>query len=146
MANGTFEESAYNLVKTLSHEPWVDSANCRESDPEIFFSNDWRHRARAKTLCDTCPVVDDCLKFATENRIDIGIWGGTHPNERLTGKRRRSKQLNISNVIVPDECRNKHNLRNLKNVGVAQGRWRCLVCHRENVRRHSERKKAREVA
>lgn len=134
-------EPAYNLIRALQHESWVDSANCRGSDPGIFFSNNWKDRIKAFSLCDNCSVVDDCLEFATENRIDVGIWGGSHPGERSTGKKRRPRQQNISTIGVPDECRHGHDLRNLRNVGIVQGRWRCLACHREAVRKHNERKR-----
>lgn len=36
----------------------------------------------AKSLCANCDVIDQCLKFAIDNNIQHGIWGGTTPEER----------------------------------------------------------------
>jgi hypothetical protein len=30
----------------------------------------------ARTICQSCPVQRECLRFAMENGIDAGIWGG----------------------------------------------------------------------
>jgi WhiB family redox-sensing transcriptional regulator len=38
--------------------------------------------AKAKAICGRCPVTEQCLRFALENNIEFGIFGGTTPNER----------------------------------------------------------------
>lgn len=45
---------------------------------------------QAKTLCDGCPVMTQCLAYALNNGEDEGIWGGTTPKERASILRRRN--------------------------------------------------------
>ncbi|HET6987006.1 MAG TPA: WhiB family transcriptional regulator, partial [Kribbella sp.] len=45
----------------------------------------------AKQVCDRCPVVDICLKWALETGQDAGVWGGLSEEERRAMKRRRSR-------------------------------------------------------
>jgi Transcription factor WhiB len=32
---------------------------------------------KAKLICQTCPVIAECLAFALSNRENYGVWGGT---------------------------------------------------------------------
>jgi WhiB family redox-sensing transcriptional regulator len=47
--------------------------------------------ARAKAICQQCPVSDDCLFHALEFPETAGIWGGLTDLERgrLLGKRQK---------------------------------------------------------
>lgn len=47
----------------------------------------------AKSLCESCDVIDRCLKFAIDNRISHGIWGGTTPEERKNLLNQKEVQL-----------------------------------------------------
>ena len=38
--------------------------------------------AKAKAICDTCPVAKECLDFALSEDIEFGIFGGATPQER----------------------------------------------------------------
>lgn len=38
--------------------------------------------SQARLLCAKCPVRDECLKFAIENCIGHGMYGGQPPRER----------------------------------------------------------------
>jgi WhiB family redox-sensing transcriptional regulator len=60
-----------------------------ESIPIIFFPDDisdpdLRQSATkaAKTLCKSCPLVQECLTYALESNQRHGIWGATEPHER----------------------------------------------------------------
>ncbi len=44
--------------------------------PEIFFSEEDFEIAKAKELCRGCPVKDRCLRQATEDKEQFGVWGG----------------------------------------------------------------------
>ena len=79
----------------LDLESWREGGICFDrSDVSFFPSPDDRPGIiRAKALCASCPVVDDCLAFALEtNQID-GIWGGTTPAERVKFRRRWLRDL-----------------------------------------------------
>lgn len=63
---------------------WREGAACH-AVPEISFfpaPDDLGAVSLAKSLCNTCPVVDECLAFAIETRQPDGIWGGMTPKER----------------------------------------------------------------
>jgi WhiB family redox-sensing transcriptional regulator len=68
---------------------WQYRGACREVDPETFYSPESergpRRRAReaaAKSLCDRCPVVAECLRHALDVREPYGVWGGLNATER----------------------------------------------------------------
>ena len=45
----------------------------------------------AKSVCRTCPVVEDCLAWALESGQDAGVWGGLSEDERRALKRRNQR-------------------------------------------------------
>lgn len=70
---------------------WVDEAACAEAPDRFFFppeldelSKSWQEflYSIGKTYCEHCPVRDDCLLYALENRETWGLWGGLTPKER----------------------------------------------------------------
>jgi WhiB family transcriptional regulator, redox-sensing transcriptional regulator len=67
---------------------WEDKARCRQYDPEIFFAPRARAERKAKTICGRCPVMNDCLDFALQARVEFGIWGGMNGKERKSLLRR----------------------------------------------------------
>lgn len=71
---------------------WRDNASCRDQDPELFFSVGEGASARAqddeaKSVCDRCPVVAECLDWAIDAGVDDGIWGAMTPAERRAFKK-----------------------------------------------------------
>jgi WhiB family transcriptional regulator, redox-sensing transcriptional regulator len=57
--------------------------------PELWFPDDIpdpKLRAvatkTAKSLCRSCPILDDCFAYALETNQRHGIWGATEPHER----------------------------------------------------------------
>ncbi|OQO89862.1 WhiB family transcriptional regulator [Saccharomonospora piscinae] len=66
---------------------WRSSAACRDEDPELFFPvSDMgpgaQQAARAKAVCARCPVRQECLRYAVDNGLDHGIFGGLTERER----------------------------------------------------------------
>jgi WhiB family redox-sensing transcriptional regulator len=64
-------------------------ANNEEVGPDDFFPAPRGFTAdnkKARALCKVCPGIEDCLKFALDNNIVFGIWGGTVYRERLAIK------------------------------------------------------------
>jgi WhiB family transcriptional regulator, redox-sensing transcriptional regulator len=68
-------------------------ARCAEPGVDwtaIFFSEDLYDIARAKHLCRTCPVREQCLAGATARREPWGVWGGELlANGRVVAQKRR---------------------------------------------------------
>jgi WhiB family redox-sensing transcriptional regulator len=71
-------------------ELWQAKAACRGPNTTIFFpppqferkdDKEARER-RAKSICGSCPVREDCLDYALRIREPHGIWGGLNEAER----------------------------------------------------------------
>lgn len=62
----------------MTSHAWRDDAACLTSDPEIFFPDpsDVETALKAKAVCDSCPVISECRRFAIRTRQRDGIWGG----------------------------------------------------------------------
>lgn len=77
---------------------WMKDAACAkpEVDPDLFFpvSNNWEKERveKAKSICLTCPVVEQCLSYALENDETYGIWGGLSPEQLHNLKRRAMRE------------------------------------------------------
>jgi len=56
---------------------WEARSACQGADPDLFFpaAEDQVSIDRAKAICDRCPVQDECLADALENRAGHGRWG-----------------------------------------------------------------------
>lgn len=54
-------------------------ARCKDGSGSLtalFFSEQIDDIARAKQICQLCPVVDACLEGAQSRREPWGVWGG----------------------------------------------------------------------
>ena len=68
---------------------WQVDAACRGLDTANFYHPENERgppRARrerlAKAVCATCPVIQDCLRWALAAREPYGVWGGLSAEER----------------------------------------------------------------
>jgi WhiB family redox-sensing transcriptional regulator len=61
---------------------WQLQANCDETNTELFFSKLESKVAKAKALCGSCAVANECLQFALDTEIEFGIFGGVTADER----------------------------------------------------------------
>jgi WhiB family transcriptional regulator, redox-sensing transcriptional regulator len=81
-------------------EDWRDYAACRHADPELFFPIGTAGAGlvqadRAKRVCAGCPVRAVCLDWALTTGQDVGIWGGTVPDERRAMRAQRAPALSV---------------------------------------------------
>jgi WhiB family redox-sensing transcriptional regulator len=78
---------------------WRMQAACRPYDSEMFFPvrspNRNKDTAKAKAVCDKCPVREECLQAAMDGREKIGIWGGLTPEERARLHRRGRRAASV---------------------------------------------------
>ena len=44
---------------------------------------------RARKICVDCPVIEQCLEYALDERIEHGVWGGCSERERRRILKRR---------------------------------------------------------
>lgn len=68
---------------------WQYEGACRDADATLFFHPEGerggtrRRRAEAaKTICATCPVLQQCREHALRVREPYGVWGGLSEDER----------------------------------------------------------------
>lgn len=66
----------------MRSEDWRADALCAQTDPDMFFPEPGRVAQDAKTICTRCPVRQQCLTYAINNRMNEGIWGGLTPKQR----------------------------------------------------------------
>ena len=74
---------------------WQEDAACRSTDIELFFSVEDEDQRAALEHCRNCPVQQECLQYAIENREMYGIWGGMQESERrsiIRDMRRRERE------------------------------------------------------
>jgi WhiB family redox-sensing transcriptional regulator len=67
---------------------WMEEAMCKGLT-HMFFpeqGDENKFVERAKAICATCTVKDDCLEFALDNSFIYGIWGGMSSRQRKTYK------------------------------------------------------------
>ncbi|MPZ54154.1 MAG: WhiB family transcriptional regulator [Acidimicrobiia bacterium] len=71
-------------------ESWQLRALCRGNHAHLFFppstfepkESRLRREARAKAICNVCPVQQECAAYAMETKELFGIWGGYSESER----------------------------------------------------------------
>ncbi|MGV9183224.1 WhiB family transcriptional regulator [Arcanobacterium canis] len=82
---------------------WRSRAACLQEDPELFFpvgssSPAMAQMERAKLVCQTCSVMETCLKVALETNQDCGVWGGKSEDERKALKRNAARATRVTTV------------------------------------------------
>lgn len=98
-----FREASVSQSIAFHATAWMESAACREADPELFFpatatsrnkqSAAYRlHVVEAQDVCCVCPVQAECLEFALANPSIVGIWGGTTEADRQRIRRSRRRE------------------------------------------------------
>jgi WhiB family redox-sensing transcriptional regulator len=82
---------------------WQLRGSCRGMDSSFFFHPDGergparaRREARAKAVCQHCPVLEQCRRHALAVQEPYGIWGGLSESEREAIIRSRKRQLALS--------------------------------------------------
>lgn len=79
-------------------------ARCKDGTGELtalFFSEDLHDIARAKSLCEECPVREACFEAARARREPYGVWGGRlfYRGRVLAVKRARGRPR--KSAVVP---------------------------------------------
>lgn len=49
---------------------------CLDHDPELFFAADPAEVEAAKLVCQSCPLIEECLEGALRRQEPHGVWGG----------------------------------------------------------------------
>lgn len=64
--------------------PWREWAACLGHDHKVFFPERGQTTRAAKAVCQSCPVMIECLEFALETRQKFGVWGGMGETDRAS--------------------------------------------------------------
>jgi len=91
---------------------WQILGACRGMDSDVFFHPD-RERgteraareARAKQVCQVCPVVAECRRHALTVQEPYGVWGGLTVGERadlLHGPDRAPARRGLARLTLVD--------------------------------------------
>jgi len=105
-------------------DTWTDRAACK-GRTDLFFVNrgDTTQMNRAKAICNTCPVIDNCREYVIYNPERYGIWAG------MTERDRRAYRLE-QGIKLPNA---PHGTRRRYAVGC-----RCSDCRLSNARFRAE--------
>jgi WhiB family redox-sensing transcriptional regulator len=81
------------VMSYAEHEGWEAQGACKHSDPDLFFpvasrGPALRQLAKAKKVCERCPVRTQCLEYALQSGQSFGVWGGASEEERRLMRRR----------------------------------------------------------
>ena len=75
---------------------WQYEGACRGTDPESFFldpnqrgSSKRKKELAAIAICNTCPVIKQCLEHSLKVPEKYGVWGGLTEEQRYTIVKRR---------------------------------------------------------
>jgi WhiB family redox-sensing transcriptional regulator len=90
-----FANQLLELIEEATTEAWAD-ARCRDGNgsmTSLFFSEQIDDIARAKAICERCPMLDPCLSGALARREPWGVWGGQlfFNGKILAQKRKRGR-------------------------------------------------------
>jgi len=77
-----------HLPKNISYNiAWMDKASCKGLT-HIFFGKyaerpqaTAKREAKAKSICNQCPVFKECRQYARDN-LELGYWAGENEYDR----------------------------------------------------------------
>ena len=69
-------------VELFAIPSWMDQAICSQVDPDAHFPEKGGSTLAAKKVCQSCPVIAECLEYAISNNERFGVWGGRSERER----------------------------------------------------------------
>ena len=81
---------------------WQLHGACRDLDSSLFFHPENERgparagrEARAKEICRSCPVIQQCRAHSLAAREPYGVWGGMSESERDEIIRARDRTLRV---------------------------------------------------
>lgn len=82
---------------------WQMQGSCRGMDSGFFFHPDGergparvQREARAKEVCRSCPVLEECRRHALTVHEPYGVWGGLSEAERDSIIRGQDRALKMT--------------------------------------------------
>lgn len=79
----------------MRHLRWMSKAAC-VGHGELFFDDLKKSNVtKARKICASCPVLEECRAFAIPREDEYGVWGGLTANQRRLIRRGRLKVESI---------------------------------------------------
>jgi WhiB family redox-sensing transcriptional regulator len=88
MAPGIGEPLTF-LEELVRRPVWQRYGACRGESIEMFVPSVGGNFTKARDLCRSCPVRQECMDFATADEDVVGMWGGTTAPERRQMRARK---------------------------------------------------------
>lgn len=92
--------TGWNTERKGSNDRWFltlvrdNPPPCTTADPEIFFPESELYYEEfaqdAKSVCQRCPIVAECLEWALQVDDRFAVLGATTPAERSKMRRRKA--------------------------------------------------------
>lgn len=78
---------------------WLQEASCLHMDTKLFFPgiNERAQTRVAISICETCPVIRECLIYNFEE--ETGIFGGKTASQRGVMRKKRSTNREVVNYV-----------------------------------------------
>jgi len=112
----------------IADDGWFARAVCLDHDAELWFAAPGSvHEAIA--LCQTCPVIAECARFADRTNARYGVWGGVDREAgRSPGKPagRVALRDRVLDVISSDPGATLADVADQLEYGSASSLERCL--------------------
>lgn len=81
---------------------WQMQGSCRGMDSAFFFHPEGERgparasrETRAKQVCSSCPVLEQCRRHALSAHEPYGVWGGLSESERDSMVRDHDRTLRV---------------------------------------------------
>lgn len=71
---------------------WHAFANCKGSDPDLFFPTRGASVRAAKAICKECQVREECLEHSVVHPEKFGIWGEMSERGRIVIRQERARE------------------------------------------------------
>ena len=87
----------------LLPEPWTLDAACSQIPGDYWFPDDTATATKAKRVCATCPVIEQCREYAARTNQRTGIWAGVKAKSIKRSMRgvRKMTMLNLAPGATP---------------------------------------------
>lgn len=69
---------------------WWERAACKGMDTALWYPQRGDTHGHARSICEQCPVQEQCRQEAFDRHETFGIWGGTSERQR---KKQRKQWL-----------------------------------------------------
>lgn len=90
----TFESISFRDESGLGWE-WRENAKCKGMDINMFYAERGKSPKEAMAVCAGCLVVKECLKYALDNSIKVGVFGGTTEFHRRKMRRNNGQESEV---------------------------------------------------